>query len=98
MQDLSVIKYTPPNQENAKNPKSYEIKPLSSIDFTRIAFEGSDKLQNFTGFEYDDIMLLLKLGLVDPGQIETMPSEHHIFTGAEIYQRSILAEEERKNS
>lgn len=96
MKALANETFTPPNQGD--NPKSYEIKALNSLEYTQVMADGSDKIKELKGLEYKDIVLLLNLGLVDKSQINTMLSEHHIYTAGAIFKKAMLAEEERKNS
>ena len=97
MQALVNEKYTPPNQAEGKE-KSYEIKALTSLEFTRLMVDGSDKIKAYKGMEFKDVHLLLTLGLVDPDVIPNMQSDHHIHTAGAIFKKANLAEDERKNS
>ena len=97
MDIFATEKFTPPGQEKKKE-KSYEIKALSSLEYTKVVCNGSDKLQAFKGLEFDDVMMILDIGMVDSSQINTMLSDHLVFTAGRIFQKAILAENERKNS
>lgn len=80
--------------------KGYMIKPLTSLQFTEIQTLGSARSLGFR-FNFDVIKRLLSYGLEHDDKkalIENMPSVHHGKVAQEIFFRSAMADEERKNS
>ena len=76
----------------------YEIKALTSLELTEVVSDGSNDLRIGKTFKFDDIKRILRLGLVKPELIDTMPSVHLIKTAYAIYRKASVAEDERKNS
>ncbi|QJR79605.1 hypothetical protein CA267_001735 [Alteromonas pelagimontana] len=98
MQALANEVFTPKDQEGAQTPKTYTIKALKPLQLTEAVTAGMDyTLGRFT-FSFPAIITLLKYGLEDQKLIESMPAAHHAVVAKAIYEKSSLADEERKNS
>lgn len=97
MKALAKETFTPSDQEGADNPVSYEIKPLTSLQFTEVCADGAKAVDGGIGLNFKGLMLCLKYGLCDPSQIHDMPSAHHSEVGKAIFAKAALSEEQRKN-
>jgi hypothetical protein len=90
--------YTPPGQDDKDAAKSYEIKALTSLEFAQVLSDGSDDLKQNKSLKFQDVKLLLELGLVDKSVMSEMPTDYLIYTAGAIYQKALITEAERKNS
>jgi len=76
----------------------YEIKALTSMEFCEVISDGSDDLRFGQKMRHDDIKRILRLGLVKPADMHSMPAVHLVKTAWAIYLKANTAEDERKNS
>lgn len=90
--------YTPSDQKDKDEPTTFEIKALTSLELTEVLADGSNDLKMNKGMKFDDVKRILRLGLVDNTQIDTMLSIHHAEVANAIYTKALVAENERKNS
>lgn len=97
MEVLANTMFTPPNQDGVDNPKKYEIKALTSLEFMRVMADGSDLIKTLKGMKSSDIETLLSVGLVNPSDIERMTASQMVNVANAILEKAVLAEEERKN-
>jgi hypothetical protein len=97
MKSLANETFTPPDQIEKTDPKTYQVKALTSMQLTEIYSDGAKVMDDGVGLNFKGLMLCLKYGLVDT-DITKMSSLHHAQVGKFIFNKASLLEEERKNS
>jgi hypothetical protein len=97
MKSLANETFTPTDQVDKTDPKTYQVKALTSIQLTEVYSDGAKVMDDGVGLNFKGLMLCLKYGLVD-ADISKMSSLHHAQVGKFIFQKASLLEEERKNS
>lgn len=83
--------------EPKPDAKGYMIKPLNALQFTEVMATGFESRGGVQKMNFAGIMLLLRYGLEDPQLVNSMSSNHHVMVANGIYEKSALAEAERKN-
>lgn len=97
MKSLANETFTPSDQADKTEPKTYTVKALSSLQLTEIYSDGVKVVDGGVGLSFKGLMLCLKYGLIDT-DISKISSLHHAELGKFIFNKASLLEEERKNS
>jgi hypothetical protein len=97
MKSLGNETFTPSDQVDKEDPKTYTVKALSSLQLTEVYADGAKMVEGGVGLNFKGIMLCLKYGLIDT-DISKISSLHHAELGKFIFSKASLLEEERKNS
>lgn len=79
------------------NAKGYRIKPLNSLQFMEVMMDGHEVKNGINKMNSVGVKLLLTYGLENPSQISTIPALELVQVAQGIYNKSALAEAERKN-
>lgn len=80
-----------------ENAKGYRIKPLNSLQFMEVMMDGYEVKNGVNKMNSVGVKLLLTYGLEDASQISKIPALDLVHVAHAIYNKSALAESERKN-
>lgn len=77
--------------------EGYRIKPLSSLQFCEVMTDGFEVRGSNNVMKFAGVQLLLRYGLENPAIIPKLPALRMTELAHAIYNKSSLAEAERKN-
>lgn len=97
MKALGNEAFTPTVQKDNANPKSYQIKALKPLEVTEVMVDGA-KRDPHLRLTFTGVVLCLKYGVEGVTDFNDIPSAHHAELATAIFNKALLAEEERKNS